>query len=493
MKVRDALRFVYDKQKEMFILGGIISLLDWDQKTYMPRKASTDRALQISLLSKSLHQLMVSDDLWKNIEFLTREKNVEKLSEEDRIVVERLRRDVEKARKIPTDFIERMSKAEATSYSAWEVAKKRSRFDIFCPHLERIVELKREYCGYINLEGHIYNNLLDDYEEGMRYERLKPAFEYLGDKLSRLLNKLESEKKIDLKLSKKAQERLSFTILKYLGLKRDRFRMDLSEHPFTTRLSTFDVRITTRYVKDKPLSSLFSTMHEAGHAIYELNLPKGRFRYTVISDAPSLGLHESQSRFWENIIGRNYSFWKFFYPILKRIEPALKPSVEEIYRYVNSVERSLIRTEADEVSYNLHIILRFEIETELLNGEIEVKDLPEIWNEKMEKFLGVKPKSDREGILQDMHWSTGDFGYFPSYTIGNVYSAQQFYAMRDFIDDLDAKIDHGDFKEILQWLSENIHRFGRMYTSEELMRRCCGEGLNPKIFIRYIESKYLDI
>lgn len=490
MKVRDALRFVYDKQREIFLLGGVVSLLDWDQKTYMPKRASADRSLQISLLSRRLHEILISDDLWRNIEFLTNERNIERLSEEDRIVVERLKKDVEKARKIPADFIERLSKAEALSYSAWEIAKKRSKFDIFLPHLKEIVELKREYCSYINLEGHIYNNLLDDYEEGMRYEKLKPAFEYLREKLSKLLDKLESEERINIKLSVRSQERLSHIILRYLGLKKDRFRIDLSEHPFTTRLSTFDVRITTRYLKENPLSSLFSTMHEAGHAIYELNLPKGRFRYTVISDAPSLGLHESQSRFWENIIGRSYSFWRFFYPILKKVEPRFEADIEDIYRYVNTIRRSLIRTEADEVSYNLHIILRFEIETELIENKIEAKDLPEIWNEKMEEVIGIRPKTDREGILQDMHWSTGDFGYFPSYTIGNIYSAQQLYAMREDIERTDDMIAEGNFVEIKEWLIKNIHRYGRMYTSEEIIKKCCGEGLNPKAFIRYLEEKF---
>ena len=490
MKIKDALKIVSDKQRELFLIGGVISLLDWDQKTYMPRKALTDRSKQLSLLSKRAHEILLSDELWKSVTFLSDKENIERLHQKDRIIVERLKKDTEKARKIPADFIERLSRAEALSYSAWEVAKKRSRFDIFLPHLEKLVELKREYCDYIGLKGHIYNNLLDDYEEGMTYERLKNAFDYLRSRLSKLLDRFESEEDTEIHIGIRSQEKLCKIILKYLGLGRDSFRIDISEHPFTTRLSTFDVRITTRFSKKNPLSSLFSTLHEAGHAIYELNLPKGKFRYTVISDAPSLGLHESQSRFWENVIGRSYNFWKFFYPILRKVESRINLDMEDVYRHVNTVKRSMIRTDADEISYNLHVILRFELETKLIEGKIEAKELPDLWNEKMEKLIGVRPKTDREGVLQDMHWSTGDFGYFPSYTIGNIYSAQQLYSMRRDLGEMDSMVESGNFEEIKKWLNTNIHRYGRMYTSEEIMKICCGEGLNPRIFIRYLEEKF---
>ena len=488
MRMKDALKLIYEKQREMHILGGVISLLDWDQKTCMPRKGLEDRSIQISYLSKKLHDLLISDELYRAVEFLDARK--EDLSSIDRIVVERLKRDVEKARKIPSDFVERLSKLEAISYSSWVRARERSRFDLFLPYLSKLIELKMEYCNYKNLGGHLYNNLIDDYEEGMRYERLKPCFDFLKHKLKGLLDKLEGDFDLKIDLDVRDQERMSEIFLRQVSMDRERFRIDTSEHPFTARISTHDVRITTRYLKDKPLSSFFSTLHEVGHAIYELNLPKGRYRYTVISDAPSLGIHESQARFWENIVGRSHSFWKFFYPLVKKRIHGLGVEMEDIYRYVNQVRRSVVRVEADEVSYNLHIILRSEIESGIFEQRIDVRELREVWNEKMEELLGVRPESDREGILQDMHWSTGDFGYFPSYTIGNIYSAQLMYAMERDMGSFHALVEDGRFGDIKRWLFRKIHRFGRMFDAEELIRRSCGEGLNPERFIRYLEEKF---
>ena len=267
----------------------------------------------------------------------------------------------------------------------------------------------------------------------------------------------------------------------------------MSTHPFTTTMGDDDVRITTNYGRENPLFSFFSTVHEAGHALYELGLPRDEFKDTVISDSPSLGLHESQSRFWENMIAKGKSFWRYFYPIYQETSGFRNLDFDRWYRLVNQVRPSLIRVEADELTYCLHVILRFEIEVDLMDDKIQVYDLPQIWNEKMNEMLGVMPHSDVEGVLQDMHWSGGSIGYFPTYAIGSIYSSQIYKKISETNVNLQNEIKQGNFENMLIWLRENIHKYGRLYTADQIIKNACGEGLNSKIYVDYLKDKYYNI
>jgi len=497
--MKESTDFIYKEQKELSVIGGIGALLGWDQLTYMPSDGANDRSEQTAFISRLSHEKTVSDTFWKHIEFLS--KNIDDLSEKDKLVVSRLRKDVEKARKIPSNFVERMAKTTTIAYQSWEKALAKNDFKIFQPHLKKIVELEKEYTGFINLPGPRYNSLLDDYEEGMTVDILKKEFEHLKKDIAKILDKIkdgsifEKQQEIKIKLDKEKQRKLCNLVIEKMGLPSEKSRLDVSTHPFTTSMGYDDVRITTSYNRPSPLFSFFSTIHEGGHALYELGMPKGDFKNTAISDSPSLGLHESQSRFWENMIARRKEFWKYFYPVFQKTAPEQFKNIdfEKWYQTVNQVRPSLIRVEADELTYCLHVILRFEIETGLIEDKINVSELPQIWNQKMDELLGIKPSNDVEGVLQDMHWSGGSFGYFPTYAIGSMYSAQIFNKLVEEKPETVNEIERADFKNIVSWLNEKIHQHGRKMMADEIIKNCCGEGLNSKVYVEYLKNKYLDL
>jgi carboxypeptidase Taq len=494
--MKESLDYIYKQQKELSVYGGIASLLGWDQMTYMPPKGAQDRSEQSSLISKLSHEKVISDKFWNHIENLY--EKIENLSEKDKIVVKRLRKDVEKSRKIPSDFVERLAKTTTIAYPNWQEAREKADFKIFSPHLEKIVELEKEYCSYIDLPGPRYNTLLDDYEEGMTVDKLKSEFDLLKPQLINILEKISSspnfkkQKKLNQKFSVEKQKKICDIIFEKLNLPKDKSRIDVSTHPFTTSLGYNDVRITTNFERSNPLFSFFSTVHEGGHALYELGFPKDEYKYTVISDSPSLGMHESQSRFWENMIARNKHFWKYFFPIFKKTNPDQfsKINLDIWYKYVNQVTPSFIRVEADELTYGLHVILRFELEFSLFEEEISVKELPNLWNEKMDEMLGLTPSSDKDGVLQDMHWSGGAFGYFPTYLIGSIYASQFFKKLSEENQNIFSDLEKGEYKNILKWLRKNIHKYGRIMNPDEIVKKVCGEGLNSKIFVNYLKDKY---
>lgn len=497
--MKDALDFIYKEQKELSTLGGVSALLGWDQMTYMPPMGAQERSEQSALISILAHERFVSDKFWNYIEKLS--NNIEILAEKDKIVVSRLRKDVEKARKIPSDFVERISKITTLAYPVWQEAREKADFSIFSPHLEKIVELEKEYCDYINFPGPKYNSLLDDYEEGMTVDKLKKEFGYLKPELISIFDNIKTSKtyrnqhNLNVKLSVEKQKELCKIVTDKMKLPSEKTRLDVSTHPFTTSMGYDDVRITTSYERPNPLFSFFSTVHEAGHALYELNMPRDEFSDTVISDSPSLGLHESQSRFWENMIGRSEHFWKFFYPFFKKTAPSQfkKFDLDNWLRFVNLVKPSFIRVEADELTYCLHVIIRFEIENMLMNSEVKVSELPSLWNEKMHEMLGITPKTDKEGVLQDMHWSGGSFGYFPTYAIGTIYSSQLFNKLiKDNPSTID-EIEIGEFTSIISWLKDNVHKYGRLKTADEIIKNACGEGLNSKVFVNYLKDKYYNL
>jgi len=499
--MRESLSFIYKEQKELSTLCGISALLGWDQMTYMPAMGAQARSEQSAIISKLVHEKIISDEFWKHLENLSKPINFNTLANKDKIVVNRLKKDVEKARKVPTDFVERASKVTTLAYPAWQEAREKSNFLIFSTHLKKIIDLEKEYCEYINLPGPKYNSLLDDYEEGMTVEKLNREFCYLESQLVDILEKIKSseiykkQKSIDKKFNAEDQKKLCDVVFNKLLLTKDKVRLDVSTHPFTTSIGYDDVRITTNFERENPLFSFFSTVHEAGHALYELGMPRDEFKDTVISDSPSLGLQESQSRFWENMIARNKYFWKFFYPIFIKTSSNkfIDSDIHSWYRYVNQVKPSPIRVEADELTYCLHIILRFELENKLIDDKININELPEVWNEKIKEMLDITPKNDAEGVLQDMHWSGGSFGYFPTYSIGTIYASQLFKKLIEENENIFYEIEKADFSYILSWLRQHVHNFGRIMTADEIIKKVCGEGLNSKVFVNYIKNKYFEL
>jgi len=499
--MKDSLDYIYNKQKELSVLGGIGALIGWDQMTYMPKMGAERKSEQSAALSKILHKKIISDEFWKHIEKLNQESIYNQLEEKDKHVVKRLYKDVGKSRRLPSEFVVRMSKKTTLGYQAWEQARQKNDFKIFQPNLEKIIELEKEYYTFFDIPGPKYNTLLDDYEEGMTADKLKKEFTYLKKELVELLEKIKNsdvyKKQIEFKknITVDQQKRLCKKVMDTMNLPADRTRLDESTHPFTTSMGYDDVRITTSFQREGPLFSFFSTIHEAGHALYELGMPKNEYKNTVISDSPSLGLHESQSRFWENMISRSKSFWKYFYPLFKKTSPETFKDIEfdKWYQIVNQVKPSLIRVEADELTYCLHVILRFEIETDMMEDKINVGDLPQIWNEKMYEMLGIKPKNDVEGVLQDMHWSGGSIGYFPTYAIGTIYSAQIYNQISKENPNMQIEIENGNFNNILKWLRKNIHQYGRLMMADEIIKKSCGGGLNSEVFIKYLKEKYLDL
>ena len=500
--MKESLDYIYKQQKELSVLGGIGALLGWDQMTYMPEMGAMEKSEQSALLSKISHEKVVSDNFWKHIKNLKKQEVFKTLSEKDKSVVKRLYIDVEKARKIPSEFVVKMAKATTIAYQSWEKARNKNDYKIFSPSLKEIVNLEKEYCDFFEIPGPKYNTLLDDYEEGMTVDKLKKEFLFLKNNIKSILEKIissklyeQQKKENQIRISAEIQKKLCKHVMEKMGLPEKRARLDESTHPFTTSIGNDDVRITTSFQRKDPLFSFFSTIHEAGHALYELGMPKEEFKDTVISDSPSLGLHESQSRFWENMIARNEMFWKYFYKFFNKQEKRLLDnfSFDDWYRYVNKVKPSLIRVEADELTYSLHVILRFEIELGMMDDKISVEELPQIWNEKMDELLGITPNNYVDGVLQDMHWSGGSIGYFPTYVIGSIYASQIYNKIKNSIDNFDDSIEKAEYLMIVKWLNQNIHKYGRMYTADEIIKKACGTGLNSKIFVDYLKEKYFKI
>jgi len=489
--MRKELKEIYRVQKELELLSGVGSLLDWDQKTYMPQKGYRDRAEQTAIISRIAHNKFIDPAFQKVVNDTINTR----LLKRDRLILERLKKDLDKAKKLPASFVEEESKATSLAYAAWQDAKADNNFRLFKPHLETIIALKKKECRLKNLPGHPYNSLLDDFEEGMTTARLKETFAYLKVELIKLLNEIKASPKykrnhISAECSLESKQQLCQFIRKRMGVNDGRSRLDNTEHPFTTTISPDDERITTNYSSNIK-KCFFSTVHEAGHALYNLGLPK-KYRHTSVWNYPSLGAQESQSRFWENVIARSPLFWKFMFPIFQKT-CNIGLSEDEWVFEINRVKPSLIRTAADEITYNLHIILRFELEMDLIEGKLKVRQIPRAWKKKMKECLGVVPRNNRDGCLQDVHWSSGIFGYFPTYTIGNIYAAQLYYAMLRDKPDIMSDLRKGKYDRILKWMRKNVHRYGRTMSAEEIVKKATGEGLNPSVLIQYLREKYSKI
>jgi carboxypeptidase Taq len=409
------------------------------------------------------------------------------------------RRDYDKAVRVPPEFVAEQAVETTKAFEAWHAAKGKADFEIFRPHLEKVVDLVKRYITFFPPADHPYDVLLDDYEPGMKSADVQAIFGALRPRQVELIKAIASRPQVnDRFLHRKFNERkvwdFSAQLTRILGYDWTRGRMDKAPHPFETAFSVNDVRITNRFEARHPLATLFGAMHEAGHAIYEQGI-SGAHERTSLAHGASLAVHESQSRMWENLVGRSMPFWEFMFPRLKRDFPSQLDGigVKNFYKAINKVEPSFIRVNADEATYNLHIMLRLELEIMIVEGSLAIKDLPAIWNAKMQEYLGITPRNDAEGVLQDVHWSYGSIGYFSTYALGNLISAQLWEKIRAVIGDLEHQIREGQFDALLQWLHENIHRYGRKYDPQDLVRRVTGTQITPEPYVRYLTSKYSEI
>ncbi|MCR1952676.1 MULTISPECIES: carboxypeptidase M32 [unclassified Clostridium] len=474
-----------------------MNLVYWDMRTNMPIKAGESRSKVLEYLSGESFNTITSPKVEEFIKDLSQYKN--EMNHTEVRMLEELERNYNETKKIPQDRYVAYVGICSNSELAWEKAKDVNNFEIFKPHLEKVVEFQKEFINYWGFKHDKYDTLLDKYELGLTTEKLDKIFAELRDGIIEVLNSIKaSNKKINRdflygKFDTNKQKDLSLYILNKLGFDLKAGRLDESVHPFTTNFGNRDVRLTTNYHEDEFASALFSTIHEGGHGIYEQNISDD-LESTGLQSGASMAIHESQSRFYENILGRSKEFCSYLLPIAKEyFEDFKNVTLDEFYEAMNYVEPSLIRTEADELTYGLHIIIRYEIEKELINGRIGVDDLKELWNKKYKEYLGIEPKNDSEGILQDMHWSDGSFGYFPSYALGNLYGAQMFHKLLEENPNIMEEVKNGNFTEIFNWLKEKVHVHGSLYTPEELIKNITGEELNSKYFIDYLKNKYYRI
>ena len=481
-------------------LGLSAAVLGWDQQTYMPPGGAGARAMQLATLSRLAHEKFVSEELGEILEFAKVDVEGIDPDSDDYCLVRKTDRDYQKEVKVPSEWVGEFSRVTALAHQDWEKARAESNFSLFEPRLEKIVGLRREYADFFGPYDHIYDPLLDDYEPGMKTVDVKSVFATIRPRLISLVQAIaeQGEPVDDAPLHRNFDEKkqwdFGIEVARAIGYDFNRGRQDKAVHPFTTNFGTGDVRITTRFDPHFLNTALFGTMHEAGHAMYEQGIDPALNR-TPLGAGTSLGMHESQSRMWENLVGRSKAFWITFFPRLQEFFPGQLGNVEldDFYWMINKVERSLIRVEADEATYDLHIMLRFELEIALMDGSIEVKDLPDAWNAKFEEFLGITPPDDAQGVLQDIHWSSGYFGYFPTYALGNLISAQLWEKINIDIPDMGSKIAKAEFGDLLTWLQEHIHRFGSKYEPLDLLKRATGQSLNAEPYLQYLERKFGEI
>jgi carboxypeptidase Taq len=477
--------------------NSILGLLSWDQKVIAPKKGRSIFANANGTLRTEAFKLTVSEEMGELLSTLSTPEAAEYLNEAAKAKVRERLKSYNRSKSIPAEMIKEFSVLTSKANDAWEEARENNDFEKYLPYLEEIVEFKRKAVEIYGYENHPYDALLDEFEPGLTVEKLDPLFVKLRESSADLLKRIQNStykpraEIFEQPYSVEQQKEFNRHILPLIGFKMEAGRLDETVHPFAQTVNTGDVRITTRYLENNVRSAIFGTIHEAGHGIYEQNI-NPEFEGTVIQEGASFGIHESQSRFLENMVGRSEQFWKYFYPKLQEHFPDQLGNVEldDFYRAINAVQPSFIRVEADELTYNLHIMVRYEIEKALIAGEIQAKDLPGIWNEKMDEYLGITPASDSEGVLQDIHWSFGGLGYFPSYSLGNLYAAQILYKVQRDLPDFYNSIEEGNFSVIQQWLKENIHQYGMLYTPNELIVKATGEELNADYLVQYLEEKY---
>ncbi len=477
------------------------AVLGWDQQVNMPPGGAPARAEQLATLSRLAHEKFVAEETGRLIEAAEAEIAGLDTDHDDAALVRVVRHDYDLATRVPTTLVEELARVTSQAHEIWARAREQADFAAFVPTLERILDLKRQEAEALGYEDRMYDALLDQYEPHMKTADVERLFGELRTELvpfvAQIFERLDAvdDSPVRKRYDVERQAEFGLQVIKKLGYDLTRGRQDKSVHPFTTEFSINDVRITTRYQEDWMPSALFGSIHEAGHAMYEQGCDQG-YEGTFLAGGTSLGVHESQSRLWENVVGRSRAFWSHFYGDLQRLFPEQLGQVdlETFYRAINAVSRSLIRVEADEVTYNLHIMLRFELENDLLEGKLAVRDLRDAWNAKMEAYLGITPPDDgKHGVLQDVHWSSGLIGYFPTYSLGNFLSVQYWEKAVQDVPSIPTDIARGEFGSLLNWLRENIHRHGRKYWPAELTQRVTGEPIQVRSFLRYLKEKYTDI
>ncbi len=483
------------KLMELTQIESTMAILGWDEQVMMPINGTAYRAKCSGYLSGLIHKKILELNEDNLLDKLV--ADFSKLDQNDKAIVRETFRVYKRTKNIPQKLVERLAEMSSKAFLIWRKAREHSKFEEFEPILTEIVDLKIEEAEMIGYEESPYDALLDDYEQGITTLDLDEIFTSLKNFLIPFIKKIKQSniqiEKIKGTFPINQQKAFNEMVVKKMGFDFKSGRFDSSVHPFTTGFNPKDVRITTRYDEKDLLQSIMSSIHEAGHALYDQNLPAKKFG-TPLGESLSFGFHESQSLFWERRLAGSKNFWEYFYPELKKKFNCLeKVSLNDFYKAINIVEPSFIRTDADEITYSLHIILRYELEKDLIEQKIRVSDLKKKWNEKMEEYLGLKVPTDTQGILQDVHWSSGSFGYFPAYALGNLYSAQILSTMKKELKNFDKLIATANFKPILIWLKDHIYSYGKLYTPKELIKKITGDKLNPQFFFDYAEEKYKDI
>jgi len=484
---------VLQKLGELSDLGNISSLMHWDMEVMMPPKGAQARGEQLSTIAALMHRMGTTKELGDDLKKLADDSS---LDEDQQKLVEEALYSYNRSTKLPEDFVRDFTEKKTASYHAWTKARKADDFSIFAPHLNTLVDYSIQKAEYFGYEDSPYDALLEDYERGMRANKIEQLFTPLAERLRGIVSKVVAQS-IDKPTwpigdwSEDAQREATKEIVSAFGYDFEAGRLDLAPHPFCTNFDLNDVRITSRF-EDHLFGLLYSSIHETGHALYEQGFDP-KWRRTPLADAPSLGIHECNSRLWENIVARSPEFWQWASGVMKKHFPNKldDKSPEDFYEAVTQVAPSLIRVEADEVTYNLHVIIRFEIEKALLEGDLKADDVPTVWNEKYKHYLGVTVPSNQDGCLQDIHWSEGYFGYFPTYTLGNLYSAQVMNQAEKEIPDLKKKYAEGQFLELRNWLQEKIHQVGSKKLTPEIMKDITGRDVEIDSFLTYLESKYI--
>lgn len=475
--------------KKISVFCGIYSLLDWDMETYMPGASVLGRAEQIEHVQSHIHELKQAKE-WR---LLLDTLDGEILSSDERRSVELWQKDCQKAAKIPHEFVEAWSRLTAEATAVWKQARKENNFSLFETSLEKIIEMSRKKSEFLGFDAHPYDPLLDEYEPDVTTKDVETLFGALREQLVPLIQRIQPVDDALLKSPCDLSQQMEFgkLLLSKIGFNFQNGRLDESVHPFSSTLHPEDSRITTRFLKNNLMSNIRTILHEAGHSFYDTGIDKTHWG-TPIAQALSLGIHESQSRLWETQVGLSRPFWNFLFPHMTEKFPQFKSiSIESWMKAINKVEPTFIRVEADEATYGLHIMLRFELEKGLIEGSIKVKDLPMLWRAKSKELFGIEPEKDTDGVLQDIHWASGAFGYFPTYLLGSVWAAGQFAAFKKSDPQWEAHFEKGNFSSLHLWLKENIWVHGKRYSQKVLLEKVGIDRLSPQPYINYLKAKYL--
>jgi len=490
----DALERLKSRLADLHSLDALSTLLTWDQRTIMPPGGAGHRATHFALVHRLAHEQLIDPETGRLLDELASLEETLDPDSDDAATIRLARRDYEKAVRVPAELRAEMARAASEAVPVWVQAKATSDFELFLPSLERNVELQKRYIACLEQDGEPYDVLLDEFEPEMKTADVTRIFDEIKTELVPLIAELRDREADDAFLTGRfpleRQVALGWELVDLFGHRPDTWRIDPTEHPFAANAGIDDIRITTHYYDDSP-RGLYATMHEYGHGLYEHQIPR-RIAHLPIGSHASLAMHESQSRLWENLVGRSTPFWRFFYPRLQDVFPEQLGDVE-LERFVaanNQVQPSLIRIEADEVTYGMHVIMRFELEQDIVNGRVALRELPDRWAEKMHDYLDVGVPDDANGVLQDMHWAAGLIGYFSTYLLGSVISVQLWEKAADDLGDIDAQIERGEFTPLREWLGEHVHAHGRKYAPQETLRRAVGATIDAKPYLAYLKKKY---